>query len=47
MTVLSLSRPEYTGFFWTHPRGPAFLAVAIVLMIVGTIWISRVIRVNY
>lgn len=47
MAVLSLSRPEYTGFFLTHPRGPAYLAVSIVLLIIGTIWIARVIRVNY
>ncbi len=47
MTVLGMNRPEYTSFFFTHPRGPGFLAAAVVLLIVGTIWISRVIRVNY
>ncbi len=47
MVVLGLSRPEYTDFFWTHPRGPAFLAASIVLVLLGTFWISRVIRVNY
>ncbi|MEI8373653.1 MAG: type II secretion system F family protein [Planctomycetota bacterium] len=45
--VLSASHPEYTGFFLTHPRGPTFLAVAVVLVIIGTIWISRVIRIDY
>ena len=47
MAVLSVSRPEYTGFFWNHPRGPIFLAASVVLMLVGAVWVSRVIRVNY
>ena len=47
LTVLSMNQKEYAGFFWTHPRGPGFLAVAVVLIIIGAIWISRVVRVNY
>jgi tight adherence protein B len=47
ITVLSLLRPEYTRVFFTHPRGPGFLLTAVVLMIIGTIWVSRVIRVHY
>jgi tight adherence protein B len=47
LTVLSIGRPEYTGFFLTHPRGPGFLAVAVALMIVGIFWISRVVKINY
>jgi tight adherence protein B len=47
LAVLSIGRPEYTEMFLTHPKGPVFLAVAAVLMIVGAIWMSRVIRVNY
>ena len=46
MTVLSVSRPQYTGFFLTHPKGPGFLAVAVVLIISGMIWIARVVRIN-
>ncbi len=46
-TVISYSRPQYTEFFFNHPSGPRFLAIAIGLVILGTIWISRVIRVSY
>jgi tight adherence protein B len=47
LTVLSMSRPEYTQVFLTHPRGLLYLAVAVVLIVVGSIWISRVIRIRY
>jgi tight adherence protein B len=47
MTLLSASHPEHTQFFWTHPRGPVYLATAVLLMFLGTIWVSRVIRVTY
>jgi len=47
LTVLSVSRPEYAGFFWTHPRGPTFLAAAVALMVLGGMWVAHVVRINY
>jgi len=47
LTVLSVSRPEYTGFFLTNPSGPRYLAIAVLLIVAGTFWVSRVIRIRY
>ena len=47
LTVLSVSRPEYTEIFLTHPKGLWYLTVAVALIVIGSVWISRVVRVHY
>lgn len=46
-TVLSLNKSQYMEFFLHRPEGIRALLVALVLLFVGTIWISRIIRVTY
>ena len=47
VSVLAWLEPEYLSAFVNHPLGPTLLAVAIGLLIVGSIWIWRWMRVSY
>lgn len=43
---LTLVRPEYVRLMWTTPLGWLMLVLAIVLLTVGTFWMSRAVRVE-
>lgn len=47
LTALAWLEPEYLSIFFTHRLGPTLLAIAIVLQLVGAIWVWRVLKVNY
>ncbi|GAA3937272.1 type II secretion system F family protein [Microbacterium soli] len=44
---LMVSNANYVSFFFTNPIGVLALAVALVLLIVGTIWVSRSVKVDF
>jgi tight adherence protein B len=46
-TVLSFTRPQYTEFFVTSGTGQRLLFCSFALMVIGAIWIARVVRVRY
>ncbi|MCA9100097.1 MAG: type II secretion system F family protein, partial [Planctomycetales bacterium] len=45
--VLSWMQPKYLEMFLTHPWGIPLLATAGLLQLVGTLWVWRVLRVDY
>ena len=46
-TILSIWQPQYTAFFLKDPKGWQFLVAACALVVVGTFWVSRIVRINY
>ena len=47
MSALAWLEPEYLRAFINHPMGPTLLAVAIGLLLIGILWVWRLIRVSY
>ena len=45
--ALAWLEPDYISAFVNHSLGPALLTLAIVLQIIGVIWIWCLIRVSY
>lgn len=43
--VLSIRAPDYIGDLIEHPRGPVLLTSGGVLMLVGLIWMRRIVRI--
>jgi tight adherence protein B len=44
--ALEVLRPEYVKFFWTQPIGWLLLGIYLVLVVLGWIWMKRVIQVD-
>ena len=47
LIVIQLASPDYTAVLFTQPIGWVMLAVAAVLMLTGTLWIRRLVRIRY
>lgn len=47
LVVIQLSSPDYTAVLFAEPIGWIMLAVAAVLMLTGTLWIRRLVRIRY
>ncbi|MGD0898195.1 MAG: type II secretion system F family protein [Thermoguttaceae bacterium] len=47
LVVLVMARPQYLEFFLRHELGPGLLITAGALLLVGTLWMWRVIDVKY
>ena len=47
MVSLTWLEPEYLSAFVNHPMGPTLLAVALGLMLIGSFWVWRLMRVSY
>ncbi|MFC4137902.1 MULTISPECIES: type II secretion system F family protein [unclassified Microbacterium] len=44
---VALARPEYIGVFFTNPIGIIAIIVAAILLVVGTIWASYAVKVEF
>lgn len=44
--LLYLTRPDYVGTLFTQPLGIAMVAGAVVLMLVGTLWLRSAVRIE-
>ena len=47
ISALAWLEPEYLRAFVNHPLGPTLLAVAVGLLLIGILWVWRLIRVGY
>lgn len=47
LVVIQFASPDYTAVLFTEPVGWIMLAVAAVLMLTGTLWIRRLVRIRY
>ena len=47
MIVLAALEPDYVGAFVTHRLGPVLLTIAVVLQLLGVIWVWRALKENY
>ena len=47
VAALAWLEPEYINAFVTHAMGPLLLALALILQLIGIIWVWQLIRVSY
>ncbi len=46
-TFIAFTRTDYVATFFTHPIGIIAMVFAIILLIVGTVWVSRAVKVDF
>ena len=42
--LLSWMEPEYVEFFWKSAKGPYLIATAVLLQVIGGIWVWRILK---
>lgn len=47
VAILAWIRPEYLEILWYHPLGTALIAISLTLLLAGSLWIWRVLKINY
>jgi tight adherence protein B len=47
LVVIQMTSPDYTSVLFTQPVGWIMLTVAALLMLTGTLWIRRLVRIRY
>jgi tight adherence protein B len=45
--IISVTNPGYIGVMTQHPLGWVFIAVSIIMMAIGSVWISRIIKIEF
>jgi tight adherence protein B len=46
-TFVFLSNPEYVMLLFTHPMGNIMIGVALVLQVVGFLWMRRIVNIEF
>jgi tight adherence protein B len=47
LVVIQITSPDYTSVLFTQPAGWIMLTLAALLMLTGTLWIRRLVRIRY
>ncbi len=47
VALLSYMQPEYLQMFFEHPWGPSLLATAAGLQLLGIVWVTRLLRIEF
>ena len=45
-TIIYLLNPEYTGLLFTNPLGKVMLGIAMVMQIIGYLWIRKIVNID-